>query len=758
MSNPHKPWARIDSRLQRQLGHYAYYGMPADTPRAAIHTLIGTPSYTVPEIDYGIRHIPANDPFFSAFPNHLRGIPRQDEMGIWSSPDIELLAAQNVQVPRDTVPVYETAQPVETTDLQPITSFKDGFVQSNNRWLNNLKYLHGQIMRKRNHEDDIRNGLRYLDQNPELDRNNIQQINSSIRALRKDIAERRKRIESQIGTEEDEQAILRNSDMIRALYAMQKQYYKGATAEEAEDWRNEYIAKGSTGTQTIHDAIEREKSFRPTKGMGTFGEIIGNVITEAPLIAGTAIGAAPIGVVAGTASLANAAFNNLAQSNMQADILEEETGQEISTARRLGQAALGTGADMIASKVLPVRSSGSLPFLKRIGYDAITQGGLEAGTSFIKDIGQNEILGDDLSAGEILANAGRNAVVGGLTGGAISGAGHMMNRVQKGSTYSLPKYDEQSAPLYYTDVPLLRNFLPRKKVRRSTLGPMAHNAIDLEKSGINIGKDLDYRTAIAYEKYLQSPDLPPGTYISNIPFSKDIDPNSRTVIEHGTHYRESPDLPPGTYMLNVSLPDGIDPNSQTPVPNRTYTWERSELPPATYRAQIPFPEDIDPNNQTVIGNGTYIRERPELPPATYKAQIPFPEDIDPNSRTVIGNGTYTRERPELPPATYKAQIPFPEDIDPNSRTVIEHGTHYRERPELPPIERNAIDMDNLEEGLKANSHPQIPEEDDIVIRTPFGIYESMFGIDKLKEIGDPDQKTKIPFKRHKSRLWKKKKK
>lgn len=66
-------------------------------------------------------------------------------------------------------------------------------------------------------------------------------------------------------------------------------YYKGATAKEAEDWRNEYIAKGSTGTQTIHDAIEREKSFRPTKGMGTFGEIIGNVITEAPLIAGTAI-------------------------------------------------------------------------------------------------------------------------------------------------------------------------------------------------------------------------------------------------------------------------------------------------------------------------------------------------------------------------------------------------------------------------------------------------------------------------------------
>ena len=40
MSNPHKPWARIDSRLQRQLGHYAYYGMPADTPRTAIHTLI----------------------------------------------------------------------------------------------------------------------------------------------------------------------------------------------------------------------------------------------------------------------------------------------------------------------------------------------------------------------------------------------------------------------------------------------------------------------------------------------------------------------------------------------------------------------------------------------------------------------------------------------------------------------------------------------------------------------------------------------
>ena len=196
--------------------------------------------------------------------------------------------------------------------------------------------------------------------------------------------------------------------MIRALYAMQKQYYKGATAEEAEDWRNEYIAKGSTGTQTIHDAIEREKSFRPTKGMGTFGEIIGNVITEAPLIAGTAIGAAPIGAVAGTASLANAAFNNLAQSNMQADILEEETGQEISTARRLGQAALGTGADIVASKV----SAGAITsnirnrFLGRMLQDISSQSLGNVTSSLIKDIGQNEILGDDLSAGEILANAG----------------------------------------------------------------------------------------------------------------------------------------------------------------------------------------------------------------------------------------------------------------------------------------------------------------------------------------------------------------
>ncbi len=516
MSNPHKPWARIDSRLQRQLGHYAYYGMPADTPRTAIHTLIGTPSYTVPEIDYGIRHIPANDPFFSAFPNHLRGIPRQDEMGIWSSPDIKLLAAQNVQVPRNTVPVYETAQPVETTDLQPITSFKDGFVQSNNRWLNNLKYLHGQIMRKRNHEDDIRNGLRHLDQNPELDRNNIQQINSSIRALRKDIAERRKRIESQIGTEEDEQAILRNSDMIRALYAMQKQYYKGATAEEAEDWRNEYIAKGSTGTQTIHDAIEREKSFRPTKGMGTFGEIIGNAITEAPLIAGTAIGAAPIGVVAGTASLANAAFNNLAQSNMQADILEEETGQEISTARRLGQAALGTGTDMIASKVLPGRSSGPLPFLKHIGQETLSQGAWNGVSSAIKDIGQNEILGDDLSAGEILANAGRNAVVGGLTGGAISGAGHMMNRGQKGSTYSLPKYDEQSAPPLLYRRSLAKKLLTEKKGQEVYLrpyGPQRHR----------LGKERN--------QYRQRPRLPYRHSIRKI-FTKPGPPSGNVYIEY----------------------------------------------------------------------------------------------------------------------------------------------------------------------------------------------------------------------------------
>ena len=666
MSNPHKPWARIDSRLQRQLGHYAHYGMPADSSSTVIHTLIGSPSDTVPEIDYGIRHIPANDPFFSAFPNYFRGIPLQDGRGIWGSPDIELLSAQNGQVPRDTVPVYETEQ-------QPITTFKEGFKQSLKRLANNAKYNYGQFMRKRSHEDDIRNGLRHLDQNPELDRNNIQQINWSIRSLRKDIAERRKRIEDQIGTEEDEQAISRNSDMIRALYAMQKQYYKGATTEEAEDWRNEYIAKGSTGTQEMHNAVEREKSFRPTKGMGTFGEITGNVITEAPLIAGSVIGAAPIGVVAGTASLANTAFNNLAQSNIQADILEERTGQEISTARRLGQATLGTGADMIASKILPGQSTQiSKPFLRRMIQDISSQSLGNTASSLIKDIGQNEILGDNLSTGEILTNAGRSGLIGGLTGGAVSGTGHMANKIQKNRFYPRKTHGKQNFQLLDSNIPsIIQN----------------------------------------------------ETYRSGIPFSPDIDPNAQTIIGNGTYYRERP-----------------------------------ELPPATYRSQIPFPEDIDPNARTIIENGTYYRERPELPPATYRSQIPFPEDIDPNVQTIIENGTYYRERPELPPGTYRSQIPIPEDIDPNVQTIIENGTYYRERPELPPIERNAIDMGNLNEGLKTNSHPQITEGDDIVIRTPFGIYESMFGIDKLKEIGDLDQKSKIPFMRHESRLWKKKKK
>lgn len=81
MSNPHKPWARIDSRLQRQLGHYAHYGMPADSSSTAIHTLIGSPSDTVPEIDYGIRHIPTNAPssphfqtIFGVFPCKTGGV------------------------------------------------------------------------------------------------------------------------------------------------------------------------------------------------------------------------------------------------------------------------------------------------------------------------------------------------------------------------------------------------------------------------------------------------------------------------------------------------------------------------------------------------------------------------------------------------------------------------------------------------------------------------------------------------------------
>lgn len=576
MSNPHKPWARIDSTLQRQLGHYSHYGMPADNLSVVTPEPASTLEYIIPEywtdprdyIAYPVYHFTPGE-----YPQ---------------APNIALLS-QNVQ--SDSV----AAEP------QPVTTFGGGFKQAFDQWKNNYSYGYGRFLKNINYEDEIRYGLQALDENPELSRGNVQEINRSIKTLRRGIAERQNRIEAGEGTPEDEAAILKDSEKIRGLYAMQQQYYKGATPEEAEAWRNEYIAQGGTGTQRMAEAIEEQKNYRPTQGWGKLGEITFNVAQTIPTAAATAV--PPVaGAIAVGASMGDIAAQNLAQSNIQADLIEERTGEDVSTAQRLGNAISGSGIDIFASRFLPIHSQSiGRPILNSIGKNITKQGIINGVTSTAHDLGQNLILGDDLSAKEITSNALKNAAIGGMIGLGSSAIGHTLNRATSrrppfreipdesettnGTTNALP--DNRSIPdigYYRFDRPI--------RVERSTLSPIVRNAI--EKGGLHIDNTP---VRIPFATYRRGPLAAPGTYVRPYQNPGTIDPNGLRMIPRDG-VRGGMSIPMDRYHLSYPLPEGMD-NTPVRIPFATYR-RRSLAAPGTYVRPYQNPGTIDPNSLRMI--------------------------------------------------------------------------------------------------------------------------------------------------------------
>ena len=618
------------------------------------------------------------------------------------APNIALLS-QNVQP--DSVP----AEP------QPITTFGEGFKQAFDQWKNNYSYGYGRFLKNINYEDEIRYGLQALDENPELSRGNVQEINRSIKTLRRGIAERQNRIEAGEGTPEDEAAILKDSEKIRGLYAMQQQYYKGATPEEAEAWRNDYIAQGGTGTQRMAEAIEEQKNYRPTKGWGTVGsigwEIPKTLITAAatrnPITA-------PFAIIGGTG---DAAIQNWARTNMQADLIEERTGEDVSTAQRLGQTALGAGVDIGTSLLLPMKGiRATQPFFNRLGKNIAAQGIAGGIGSASNDIGQNLILGDDLTAGDIASNALRGAAIGAMTGLGTTAVGHAMNKAGtrkifreipdesgmiNGTTNAHP--DNRSIPdigYYRFDRPI--------RVERSTLSPIVRNAI--ENEGLHIDNTP---VRIPFATYRRGPLAAPGTYVRPYQNPGTIDPNSLTYISPNKYT-----VPYGRYTLSYPLPEGME-NTTVRIPFATY--RRGPLAaPGTYVRPYQNPGTIDPNSLTYISPNKYT-----VPYGRYTLSYPLPEGME-NTTVKIPFATY-RRGPLAEPGTYTRPYQDPGTIDPNGLRMIPR--------ESDPNDEFSPGNGNL--GREPETGASSSEANDT--RTPFSAYEDMFGIDKL---GDGDKKTK----------------
>ncbi len=771
MEQPRKSWARIDSTMQRNLGHKKYYEIPFENLPG---TLVGNNILRFPDSDAN-PNVPEHMILRYHEPDSR---PQAPETLILQHHDLvsrpqapELLTQQYPELRNNPnsigYPGYQfTPEEISRflSDIkqyppkevqsgpQPITTFGEGFRQSLDQWKNNYSYDYGNLMKEMNHEEEIRNGLMALDENPELSRGNVQEINWSIKALRRGIAEYRRRIEAGEGTLEDEAAILKDSEKIRGLYAMQQQYYKGATPEEAEAWRNNYIAQGGTGMQRMAEARENQKNYRPTEGWANVGEIAFNLAQVVPAVAATAVNPA-VGAIAIGAGMGDIASQNLAQSNMLADQIEEQTGKEISTGKRLAQAGIGTTIDAATSLFAPTKMvNASQPFFKSLAKNSIYQGILNGTNSILHDYGSNLTLGNNLTNNEILSNAGENFLIGAATGAGASAIGHTINKVSKtGDTFrKIP--DEAGTKSTSSGDKIIPYSIPDLGYYRLKMKPLSPSVRDaLIKEGVIID---DTPTTIPFDTYRRKQLAPPGTYVRPYQNPGKIDPNGLRMIPR-EEVQDNMTIPMNRYQLSYPLPEGMS-NEPITIPHGRY-GSGSSFWGDNFRLSYPLPEDWD-NSPVTIPFDTYRRKQ-LAPPGTYVRPYQNPGKIDPNGLRMIPREE-AQDYMSIPMNRYQFSYPLPDDWD-NSPITIPFDT-YRRKQLAPPgtyvrpyqnpgkIDPNGLRMiprDELQENMTApgsmGREPQAgatsSEANDTA--TPFKAYEDMFGIDKLD---DNDKKAKTP--------------
>ena len=680
MEQPRKSWARIDSTLQRNLGHKKYYEIPIENlPGTLVENDIlrfpdSDANPNVPEHMILRYHEPDSRPQAPEtliLQHHdLVSRPQAPELLIQQYPELRnnpnSIGYPGYQFTPEEISRFlsdiKQYPPKEVqSGPQPITTFGEGFRQSLDQWKNNYSYDYGNLMKEMNHEEEIRNGLMALDENPELSRGNVQEINWSIKALRRGIAEYRRRIEAGEGTPEDEAAILKDSEKIRGLYAMQQQYYKGATPEEAEAWRNNYIAQGGTGMQRMAEARENQKNYRPTEGWANVGEIAFNLAQVVPAVAATAVNPA-VGAIAIGAGMGDIASQNLAQSNMLADQIEEQTGKEISTGRRLAQAGIGTTIDAATSLFAPTKMvNASQPFFKSLAKNSIYQGIFNGTNSILHDYGSNLTLGNNLTNNEILSNAGKNFLVGAATGAGATTVGKLANKVSRTSSPVREIPDEAGTKSTSSGDKIIPYSIPDLGYYRLKMKPLSPSVRDaLIKEGVIID---DTPTTIPFDTYRRKQLAPPGTYVRPYQNPGKIDPNDLRMIPRD-EVQDNMTIPMNRYQLSYPLPEGMS-NEPITIPHGRY-GHGSSFWGDNFRLSYPLPEGMS-NEPITIPQGRYGHGS-SFWGDNFRLSYPLPDNWD-NSPVTIPFDTYRRKQ-LAPPGTYVRPYQNPGKIDPNGLRMI----------------------------------------------------------------------------------------
>ena len=361
---------------------------------------------------------------------------------------------------------------------KPLTSFKDGLAQYGKRLANDFSYNIGKLKSWWNNEDKMQAAYRNVQKNfGSLSSVNNEDLLKEIERNKQEISEKNIRkpdkkfdwnnnelYDPETGAVNEQEYMNTKARYIDALKNIMEMKSEGLSPRQIEKAVNDYIINGGEGKKQMSKALEQNDSFKETEGWAKVAETGAGIAQQAlPIAAGLVF--PPAGVALGAANVGSLAAQSHAQAQMDIDRYEKENGEKVPDWKRAAYVGSYTGADLLIEGLMqgrylnklsaplkesmrkgvvsqmmknPQASKELTDLLKNykhidlkklaaeIGSDATMEGLSEAGTSVAQDMAARIYLDRENypALNEILQNATRSGIEGGVFGGALGGISH----------------------------------------------------------------------------------------------------------------------------------------------------------------------------------------------------------------------------------------------------------------------------------------------------------------------------------------------
>ena len=440
-------------------------------------------------------------------------------------------------------PKYETPIPLkpnypinpepDTPPEEPrkLKSLTEGINLAGERIWNDLKYSRGYIQDKLSDDEMPDAASSALEHLPEYQKSSEAELRQKEDSLRNELEQR-----------PSEQSSIE----LKGLKEYRRLRDEGLLGDEITHSLSETAKWGNEGRRIMEEARATENAFPETEGWASVGEMAANIARWGlPLAAGAL--AAPAGAAVGAANVASSVAESHAQAQMELDNFEQETGQKLSNSQRFGFVAICMGADLLFDTILQsrylknlksgVKKRASDYFKKNIlkndaaqseikklmtnlsktdksglisgtFNDAITSGSVEALNSVAHDIATTIYNEPENypTLESVLQNATTSMWTGGVTGAAVGGAGHVVNRRKR----NLRRNRQESIAVLNRDGTAweVLDYDPQSKIA-TVLSPDGKNTLEIERVEPDMIRSFsvkEYRDNQRITKEIDEPD------------------------------------------------------------------------------------------------------------------------------------------------------------------------------------------------------------------------------------------------------------